>query len=269
MKAFWLIRSLLVVAALAWCAVVAPARAEQVDVELVLAVDVSGSMSSTELRLQRRGYAEAFRSSQVHNAIADGLLGTIAVMYVEWARSDLKKVIVPWSIISTPEEANNFADRLLAAEYGNMRNTSITGAIQYSQQQLDINEAQGLRRVIDISGDGPNNQGGLVTVARDAAVAEGIVINGLPLVVETDRRSWAFEMPNLDVYYRDCVIGGPGSFVMAVDSWERFDEVVRRKIVLELAGLEPELPVQRANFLEPERVDCTIGERMRRIWDDP
>lgn len=246
-----------------------PAHAEQVDVELVLAVDVSGSMSSTELRLQRRGYAEAFRSSQVHNAIADGLLGTIAVMYVEWARSDLKKVIVPWTIISTPEEANNFADRLLAAEYGNMRNTSITGAIEYSQQQLQTNVAQGLRRVIDISGDGPNNQGGLVTTARDAAVAAGIIINGLPLVVETDERSWAFEMPNLDVYYRACVIGGPGSFVMAVESWERFDEIVRRKIVLELAGKEPELPVQRANFLEPETVDCTIGERMRRIWDDP
>lgn len=246
-----------------------PAHAEQVDVELVLAVDVSGSMSSTELRLQRRGYAEAFRSSQVQNAIANGLIGTIAVMYVEWARADLKKVIVPWSIISTPEQANRFADRLMAAEYGNMRNTSITGAIRYGQQQMENNAADGLRSVIDISGDGPNNQGGLVTIARDEAVAAGIIINGLPLVVETDRRGWAFDMPNLDAYYRACVVGGPGSFVMAVDSWERFDEIVRRKIVLELAGLQPTLPVQRANFLEQDTVDCTIGERMRRIWDDP
>lgn len=241
-------------------------RAEQVDAELVLAVDVSGSMSSTELRLQRRGYAEAFRSTDVHNAIADGLIGSIAVMYVEWARDDLKKVIVPWMRISGPDDANVFADRLLQAEYENMRNTSITGAIAYGTAQLNGNAYDGLRRVIDISGDGPNNQGGLVTEARDDAVSRGIIINGLPLVIEPWRAGLGFNIPTLDVYYRACVIGGPGSFVMAVDDWDRFPEIVRRKIVLELAG-GPAPYVQRAHIQIADQVDCLIGERLRGMWE--
>lgn len=248
-----------------------PARfalAEQVDVELVLAVDVSGSMSSTELRLQRRGYAEALSSKQVHDAIAKGLIGTIAVTYVEWARSDLKKVIVPWTRISTPEDAMAFAERLMAAEYANMRNTSITGAINYGVNAIASNDFVGLRRVIDISGDGPNNEGGQVTLARDEAVASGHIINGLPLMIEPWRSGLAFNIPNLDAYYRTCVIGGPGAFVIAVESWEGFPEAVRRKIVLELAGDTPP-KVWQADFHEVEQVDCMIGERLRRMWQDP
>ncbi|MEO1745959.1 MAG: DUF1194 domain-containing protein, partial [Pseudomonadota bacterium] len=160
------------------------ARSEQVDVELVLAVDVSGSMSTDELRIQRRGYVEAFQSTEVHNAIADGLLGSIAVIYVEWARADLKKVIVPWTRIETAADALAFSDRLAAAEIGNMRNTSITGALVFGAAQIETNAYDGLRKVIDISGDGPNNQGGLVTNARDAVISKGVVINGLPIVAD-------------------------------------------------------------------------------------
>ncbi|MEO1703282.1 MAG: DUF1194 domain-containing protein [Pseudomonadota bacterium] len=246
----------------------AHAQTRAVDVELVIAVDVSGSMDYGELQIQRRGYVEAFRSPEVHEAISKGLLGAVAVMYVEWARNDLKRVIVPWTLLETPADALSFAGRLEAAELGNMRNTSITGAINYGVEQLDTNSFDGSRRVLDISGDGPNNQGGLVTLARDEAVARGVIINGLPLVTEPWREQLIFgESGDLDRYFRACVIGGPGSFVIAVKNWEEFPDAVRRKLVLELAGPMPlESWVQRAQFLELPSVnmDCLIGEKRRR-----
>ena len=238
-----------------------PARAEQVDVELVLAVDVSGSMQFNELQIQRRGYVEAFRSKQVHDAIGDGLIGAIAVTYLEWARSDAQKIIVPWTRIDSVESANAFADRLEAAEIANMRNTSITGSITTSMALLNGNAFEGMRRVIDISGDGPNNQGGLVTTARDLAVADGIIINGLPLLLNASLSGMGFGIPALDAYYRACVIGGPGAFVLPVDDWAKFAEAVRRKLVLELAGDQP-LPIVRI-ATEPA-IDCQIGEKLRR-----
>ncbi|MEO0542505.1 MAG: DUF1194 domain-containing protein [Pseudomonadota bacterium] len=246
------------------------ARAEEaiVDVELVIAVDVSGSMDFGELRIQRRGYVEAFRSPDVHDAIADGLLGSVAVMYVEWARSDLKRVIVPWMRLETPQDAREFADRLEAAGLGNMRNTSISGAIEYGVTQIEGNAFVGSRRVIDVSGDGPNNQGGLVTLARDKAVARGVVINGLPLVTEPWRERLIFgDDGDLATYFRACVIGGPGSFVIPVTRWEEFGAAVRRKLVLELAGRVPSEPlVKRIQFLDipTADVDCEIGEKRRR-----
>ena len=245
-----------------------PASAEQVDVELVIAVDVSGSMDFGELRTQRRGYVEAFRSSEVHSAISSGLLGAVAVMYVEWARDDLKRVIVPWTRLQTPADAIAFSDRLEAAGLANMRNTSITGAIGYGVEQLESNIFEGARMVIDISGDGPNNQGGLVPSARDAAVARGVVINGLPLVTEPWRERLIFgDTGDLEAYFRACVIGGPGSYVIAVKQWEEFASAVRRKLVLELATSDPPRPpFTNAQFLEipaPD-IDCLIGEKRRR-----
>ena len=235
-----------------------PAQSRQVDVELVLAVDVSGSMRDHELHIQRRGYVEAFRSQAVHDAIEGGLIGIVAVTYVEWARADLKRVIVPWTLIGDPEGAHAFADRLEAAPVANMRNTSISGAIRY-----------GIAAIKNISGDGPNNQGGRVDVARDEALDAGIVINGLPIMAEPWMGGLGFNISGLDVYYRDCVIGGPGSFVLPVDEWDAFAEAVRRKIVLELAGrqLQQRADALPVHLIDDGPVDCTIGERLRGIMD--
>lgn len=252
-----------------WLPVTASAHAKQVDVELVLAVDVSGSMRDHELRIQRRGYVEAFRSQAVHDAIEGGLIGIVAVTYVEWARADLKRVIVPWTLIGDPEGAHAFADRLEAAPVANMRNTSISGAIRYGIAAIEDNDFDGLRRVIDISGDGPNNQGGRVDVARDEALDAGIIINGLPIMAEPWMGGLGFNISGLDVYYRDCVIGGPGSFVLPVDEWDAFAEAVRRKIVLELAGrqLQQRADALPVHLIDDGPVDCTIGERLRGIMD--
>ena len=249
-----------------------PARAEAVDVELVLAVDVSGSMRFEELQLQRRGYVEALRSPQVHEAIARGDLGRIAVTYLEWARNDAQRVIVPWTLIDGPEAAHAFADRLEAAGVSNMRNTSITGAIETSLVMLETNAFEGARQVIDISGDGPNNQGGLVTLARDSAIDGGVTINGLPILAQAWSSGFGGNSYGLDDYYRACVIGGPGAFVLPVTEWDEFAEAVRRKLVLELAGIAPppaSLPVIRAQFLDlvPQNVDCQIGEKQRRSYE--
>ncbi|WP_306117799.1 MULTISPECIES: DUF1194 domain-containing protein [unclassified Roseitalea] len=241
----------------------ARAQPEQVDVELVLAVDVSGSMRFNELQIQRRGYAEAFRSPLVHEAIAGGLIGKVAVTYVEWARSDLQRVIVPWTIIDGADSANAFAERLSAAPISNMRNTSISGAIRYGIGAIEGNDYDGLRRVIDISGDGPNNQGGRVDVARDEALDAGIVINGLPIMVEPWMGGLGFDISGLDVYYQACVIGGPGSFMLPVRDWPEFPEAVRRKIVLELAGPTPTARIMKAQAGGGRAIDCTIGERLR------
>lgn len=238
----------------------------QVDVELVLAVDVSGSMSPNELRIQRRGYVEALRSDEVWNAIDRGLIGSIAVMYVEWARYDLQQVVVPWTKISTRKEALNFANRLLNAEYGNMQSTSISGAIGFGMEQLKSNAWHGLRRVVDISGDGPNSQGGLVTVARDEAVNQGVIINGLPIVVTGQVRGRGSFRGDLGEYYKSCVIGGPGSFVIPVTKWEEFGEAVRRKLVWELAQNAPSSFVIQASFESEADYDCEVGEKLHGTW---
>lgn len=234
---------------------------ERVDVELVLAVDVSRSMEIDELRQQREGYVAAFRSPDVIGAIERGAYGRVAVTYVEWARADLKKVIVPWTIIDGPVAAYEFAARLDAAEVANMQRTSISGAIRYSANALQNNAISGFRRVIDISGDGANNQGGPVTKARDMAVARGITINGLPLMVEPWTGAVYGNSIGLDAYYIECVAGGPGSFVLPIRKWEEFPEAVRRKLVLELSGLPPaELPVVPVQFSPGDDAGCSLGE---------
>ncbi|MEO1703281.1 MAG: DUF1194 domain-containing protein [Pseudomonadota bacterium] len=247
-----------------------PAQAtEQVDVELVLAVDVSGSMSSRELRIQRQGYTEAFRSKQVIDAIEAGLIGAIAVTYVEWAGKDLQRHVIPWTKIENAEDANAFADQLVAAPRGNMNYTSISSAIRTAVVSMDNNRFDGMRQVIDVSGDGLNNQGGLASFARDEAVAKGIIINGLPLMTDPFNFRFAGQEVSLDAYYQSCVIGGPGSFLIPVTSWNGFADAVRRKIIMEVASITPPrdnsaLPVVRAQFLDisPPFVDCGIGEKV-------
>ncbi|WP_075996767.1 DUF1194 domain-containing protein [Salaquimonas pukyongi] len=239
----------------------------EVDVELVLAVDVSRSMGAEEMEIQRRGYAAALTDPQVLDAIFSGLTGRVAITFMEWAGDGNQHVVVPWREIATPQDAQAFADLLLSGPSFNMRYTSISGAILTAVRLFDGNGFKGLKRVIDISGDGPNNQGVPVDEARDLAVANGIIINGLPLMTTTGTYG-RYSIPDLDRYYIDCVIGGPASFSVPVTSWETFPEAVRRKLVLELAGGVPganQLPVHRT--AGEASTDCLIGERLLWQWD--
>jgi len=245
----------------------------EVDVELVLAVDVSRSMTPRELEIQRRGYAEAIVSDEVVNAIREGLVGRIAVTYVEWAGSWSQNIVVGWTLIEDRDDATAFAAQLTARFENSLRRTSISGALDFSSGLFDGNGFTANRRVIDVSGDGPNNHGRPVVPARDDTLEKGIVINGLPLMTEEGMGS-QWNLDDLDVYYRNCVIGGPGSFVLPVEGWEQFPSAVRQKLVLELAGRQPEnfrdLVVRIA---DEEPYDCLIGEkiwgRMRDIWSEP
>ncbi|KQT57309.1 MULTISPECIES: DUF1194 domain-containing protein [unclassified Aureimonas] len=243
-----------------------------VDVELVLAVDASWSMDSGEQRIQRDGYVAAFRSAEVQEAILGGGHQKVAVTYVEWAGEFSQSVIVPWTLIDSKASAEAFAYRLSEEEPERARRTSISSAIDVAAPMFDANGFKGLRRVIDVSGDGPNNQGRLVTEARDAAARRGITINGLPLMTSgasEGAASWG-SIPHLDRYYATCVIGGPGAFMIPVNDWAQFPEAVRRKLVMELAGGWPlpkvedgERPVRIA--ADADAVDCLIGERQ---WQD-
>ena len=245
---------------LAWWPIHVFAQTTEVDVELVLAVDVSRSMEHWELEIQRRGYAEALRSDAVWAAIQRGLLQRIAVTYVEWAGFGTQRIIVPWTLIETREDAEQVADKVTAHFDEGLRRTSITSALDYSAYLIKQNEYDGLRRVIDISGDGPNNSGGTVSTARDAIVAQGITINGLPLMTHNPNGPYArWGIPDLDVYYQSCVIGGPGAFVIPVDDWDNFADAVRRKLVLEIA--QDPLPIWRVQ--SQNSYNCRIGEE---IW---
>ncbi|MGA9252376.1 MAG: DUF1194 domain-containing protein [Roseobacter sp.] len=242
----------------------------EVDVELFLAVDVSRSMTEEELDIQRLGYAEALTSPDVLAAIQSGLLGRIAVTYVEWAGTKAHRVVVPWQILETPQQAEEIATTIATTLGVGMQRTSISGALDYATGTFDGNGFRGLRRVIDVSGDGPNNQGAPVLDARDAALAQGFIINGLPLMTE-DALSRFWGIPDLDVYYTRCVIGGPGAFVIPVLDWEAFAPAVKRKLILEISHA-PSLviPVQ---YAAPAPYDCLIGEKNyeknRRYFEEP
>ncbi|MFD0916435.1 DUF1194 domain-containing protein [Pseudahrensia aquimaris] len=270
--------------ALATLLLASPAHAQSsssaptpVDVELFLAVDVSRSMSPRELEIQRRGYAEALASDEVTKAITSGIHGKVAITYVEWAGFASQRTIVPWTLIDSAEDARAFALKLTAQFNPSLRRTSLSGAIDYATAQFTNNGYQGLRRVIDISGDGPNNDGRPVVPARDKAVAAGFVINGLPLMTR-DGMGARWHLDDLDDYYRECVVGGPASFVIPVRSWDQFPSAVRQKLVLELAGKPPpsEQPKPIRAFYSgktPDGYDCMIGEKiwqqMRDLWSEP
>lgn len=241
----------------------APARAQnravEVDLELLLMVDVSRSMSPNELEIQRRGYVSALTSDEVVAALRSGMLGRIALAYVEWAGT--QHVAVEWRLIEDRADLQAFADALTETFHPAMRRTSISGALVNGTGMIQGNAFTGMRRVIDVSGDGPNNQGIPVTIARDAAIAQGIIINGLPLLTAEGFGNQA-SIDQLDVYYRACVIGGPGAFVMAVADWQDFGRAVRRKLVLEIAGLARPERFYRAQFQNTAPFDCLIGEKL-------
>ena len=234
-----------------------------VDVELVLAVDVSYSMDMDELALQREGYAQAIVSKDFLQTLKTGPTGKIAVTYFEWAASTDQKIIIPWRVIDGPESADAVSAEIMKTPVRRASRTSISGAINFAMPLFEQNQYRGLRRVIDISGDGPNNNGEPVTIARDAALEKGIVINGLPIMVKAPSYS-TMDIENLDYYYEDCVIGGPGSFVVTIKDRDKFKEAIRTKLVMEVAGLQPEPRVVPVAGREP-RVNCLVGEK---IWQD-
>lgn len=254
----------------AWPALAAE-TALPVDLELVLAVDISYSMDAEEQEIQRDGYRAAIVSRPVLDAIAQGPYGRIAVAYVEWAGEDEQRVVAPWTVIDGPASAGAFAARLAAAPLRRAYRTSISGALIYAAKMFEANGFAGERQVIDVSGDGPNNQGETVERARDEVLERGVVINGLPLMLK--RPSFAMiDMGELDAYYRDCVIGGPGAFMVPVRTIDQFPKAVRTKLLMEIAGLGPEAPgipldaapaVPAAGFGRDE-ADCTAGEQLWR-----
>lgn len=248
-----------ILALLIWTGLASAEERVEVDVELVLAVDVSRSMEPFELEIQRLGYAAALRSPEVHAAIARGPLGYVALTYIEWAGN--QRVIVPWRIIQTAEDAEQFASELTADFQEGFRRTSISGALDYAVESIESNVFNGLRRVIDISGDGPNNLGAPVLAARDRALSAGIAINGLPLMTRREGPTALWGIEDLDIYYENCVIGGPGAFVIPVFDWGDFQTAVTRKLVLELAG---DMPERVWRTQAPAPYNCLIGEQ---IWE--
>src|SRR6202140_3913598 len=234
-----------------------------VDVELVIAVDVSYSMDLDELAVQPEGYARAIVSKGFLQAIKIGPHSKVAVTYFKWSGSSDQKIIIPWRGIGGPESADAVAGEIMKTPVRRGSRTSISGAINFAMPLFDENPYRGLRGVIDISGDGPNNNGAPVTGARDAALEKGITINGLPIMIKEPSYS-TMDIDNLDLYYEDCVIGGPGSFVVSIEDRDKFKEAIRSKLVLEVAGRTPGHRFVPVTDKEP-RVSCMIGEK---IWQD-
>lgn len=219
------------------CAV--PAVAEPVDLELVLATDTSGSIDQEEAVLQRRGVADAFANPDIVKAIQAGALGKIAVVYIDWSRQDLNTIVVDWTVIKDKASSEGFAQKLIAAPPTFGRRTSISSAISLGVLLLESNNYEGTRRVIDISGDGPNNYGESLAPVREAAIAKGITINGLPIVTEDAAFQGRGYFPDIDQYYARCVIGGPAAFVVVAHGFRDFATAIRHKLVLELSDLSP------------------------------
>jgi hypothetical protein len=232
-------RAVTVAAALLLAAPAAQAD-EAVDLSLVLAVDVSGSVDMEEARLQREGYVAAFNDDEIIEAITNGFLGKIAVTYFEWAGYGYNRHTIDWTIIDGPESAKAFAAKLANQPYHSARGTSISDAILWSIPAFDRAGVETKRRVVDVSGDGANNSGPSVITARNKAVAAGITINGLPILSPYGSFGYYSQGANLDLYYERCVIGGRNAFVIAANGFTDFANAIRQKLVLEISGREPD-----------------------------
>ncbi|WP_374444457.1 DUF1194 domain-containing protein [Stella sp.] len=225
--AVWLLSALLAL----------PARADgiAVDLELVLAVDVSHSIDEDDGRLQREGYVRAFRDPRVVAAIRSGRTGQIAVTYVEWSAEDYQRVVVGWSLLDGQEAADGFAARLAAQPRVSQSWTAIGAAIGAGVAMIEANAYAGQRKVIDVSGDGVNNNGPAPAAARDLAAAAGVTVNGLAIVRPKPAWTWPPEPP-LDEYYRDHVVGGPNSFLIVATEPAAFPRAILQKLLREIAG---------------------------------
>jgi Protein of unknown function (DUF1194) len=202
----------------------------------------------------------------VISAIRSGIQGRIALTIVEWAGPSSQSIVVPWQLIDGADAAEEVAVALASAPQVRIFGTSISGALGFSAGLFDANAFAGERRVIDVSGDGANNMGPPVVPVRDAVLARGIVINGLPLTLKIGGFGGLAE-GELDIYYEDCVIGGPGAFFLSVQGPEQLADAIKRKLVLEIAGREPAV-VPAADLRAAPRIDCMIGEKRRREWMD-
>jgi Mg-chelatase subunit ChlD len=255
------------VAALASLVFAAPcsssqARAEEsrrnVDLKLVIAVDVSRSMTQNEQRVQRQGYVNALLDPGIMTAIKSGARGRIAIAYLEWANPDYQRVLVPWKVIDRPEDAAAFADALDAQPTVSEGGTSISAGLLQAMILLETNDIQSDRQTIDVSGDGPNNAGPPVVAVRDALVARGVTINGLAISVLAPDQQVMFDSPSrfVEAYYQGCVIGGPNNFVIAVGDVKEFTEAILRKMLTEIAGtpLQLQLAAYRAPY--PPITEC-------------
>ena len=234
-----------------------------VDVELVIAVDVSYSMDPEEQALQREGYIQALTSREFLSALREGANGKIAITYYEWAGANDQKIVMPWRLIDGPEAADAVAAEIARAPYRRASRTSISGALKFAKPLFDNSGYRGLRRVIDVSGDGANNAGDLIVPTRDDVLGAGITINGLPIMLNRPNFG-SVDISELDICYEDCVTGGPGSFVIPIRERAEFVKATRTKLVLEIASREPEARVIPASADKP-RISCTIGEKM---WQD-
>jgi len=228
----------------------AGARADEVDLALVLAVDVSGSVDDDEYRLQRQGYVDAFLHPAVLSAIRGTPRGRIAVTYIQWGGAGYQRIAVPWTVLSDDASAAAFADQIARAPRARISGTSISGAIDFSVLQLSLIPHRPVRRVIDVSGDGVNNSGRPPDLARDAALALDISINGLVIMNDNPGPGWQRYQPALDEHYREYVVGGPGAFVLSVDGFESFAHAILNKLIREISGLPPS--TQLAGFDRPE-----------------
>jgi len=255
----------------------AAAGGQKVDLALVLATDVSYSVDENEARMQRQGTAQAFLNEEIVKAIEAGSLGRIAVAYLDFAEANTTHVLVGWRVIHDKESAAAFAAELLKAPRTHGTMTSISDGIDLAVRVLKESEIDATQITIDVSGDGPNNEGRMVVPARDEALAKGITINGLAIVTDADKFD-PYYLPDLDNYYRGCVIGGPRAFMLVAHGFEDFARAMRRKLVLEISDArrphshEPGNPLivkvaaTRASSGPHGYVyerGCDIGERMR------
>jgi len=260
-------KSALIVLTLGLVVGIGSARASNhlVDLKLVLAADISGSMDLEEAALQRQGFVAALRHPDVIATITRGRLGRIALSYVEWAGARIQRTLVGWREISDAASANAFADALQSHPVTTGYWTSISDVIAYGAALLDASPYAARRQIIDISGDGPNNSGPYVPLARDGAIARGIIINGLPIINGRPGPLGYRPLADLDLYYEDCVIGGQGAFVIVANGFNDFARAIRRKMILEIAGLTPPSPLLHF-AAQRNRPTCNAGERQLQIW---
>ncbi len=276
---------------------VLPAGAQdkvEVDLSLAMGIDISGSIDPDEARLQREGYVQAFRDPLIVKAILAGPNGRIAVAYYEWSDSWMQKLLIDWTLLDSEGAIQAFATRLSEAPISIARRTSISGAIRYAIPLFGRSPYEAQRKVLDISGDGSNNDGGLVTEMRHEALKDRIVINGLPIMNDRPNPFGFPSETDLDRYYLYCVTGGPRSFVEVARSFEDFPRAVRKKLLQEVADNGPRFdfdigglgrlrdgtqlaqagrPRVRADddytrFVRPEyELGCDVGERRsREFW---
>lgn len=267
---------------------------KEVDLALALAIDISGSIDPDEAKLQREGYVQAFRDPVIKKAILGGSHGRIAVAYYEWSDAWVQRLLIDWTLLDSDAAIDSFTTRLANAPISIARRTSISGAIRYAIPLFGRSPYEAERKVLDISGDGSNNDGGLVTDMRYEALKERIVINGLPIMNDRPNPFGFPSEADLDKYYLHCVTGGPRSFVEVAQNFEDFPRAVRKKLLQEVADVGPRhdfdvgdlgplkdgtqlaqsgrRPVRAeadyTSFVRPEyELGCDIGERRsREFW---